>query len=487
MGKTLKIAGALLLICVLTFTAATGYFIAASDDVTVFRKTLYGDPKAAEGLKIDFRVQYKNTLHWDIHCDPVTGESDTDFIFSHNDPFYVPYDHGPMGVMMYALMDHRSHRFSWDPLPGTPEDSELFKLTEYLESLPLPEYEQDGHSTVAQEEICHTIDLSDFFEYYRFEGDVDLDGVGYVPFWDVDSAYSGTASEGSQLLTKLFNGYFKIPVRDNATVQISVYEYRNGQREYHFDGFPEDSTFFCPEIFSFVAGSSCYFAFSNTMGHDVSRIPGGWGIYRLDYTRTGNQDIATAQLSTAYSLDAATYVQGMKLSADGRRILLTNTREDGVYLTVIDLATMEQLKEIQLYSGTEAPYIHVDIHDDFILTSCGSRLCVYQLLTDGTYEQRIDVDNDFVDQPQFLNRYADFVAFDGQRLAIVDILMRYEMEGDTPYAYETCGFALQIFDSTGLLYHGEYGTSLEPIDRNSFRYGNFNYANYNAPFLLEWE
>ena len=73
MGKTLKIAGALLLICVLTFTAATGYFIAASDDVVVFPKTLYGDPKAAEGLKIDFRAQYKSTLHWDIHCDPVTG------------------------------------------------------------------------------------------------------------------------------------------------------------------------------------------------------------------------------------------------------------------------------------------------------------------------------------------------------------------------------------------------------------------------------
>lgn len=487
MSKTLKIAGALLLICVLTFTAATGYFIAASDDVSVFRKTLYGDPKAAEGLKIDFRAQYKSTLHWDIHCDPVTGESDTDFIFSHNDPFYVPYDHGPMGVMMYSLLDYRSHRFSWEPLPGTPEDSELFQLTEYLSSLPLPEYEQDGHSTVAQEEICHTIDLSDFFEYYRFEGDVDLDGVGYVPFWDVYSEYSSTASEGSQLLAKLFNDHFKIPVRDNATVLISVYEYRDGRREYHFGGFPEDSTFFCPEIFSFVAGSSCYFAFSSTMGHDVSQIPGGWGIYRLDYTRTGTQDIATAQLCTAYSLDAATYVQGMKLSADGRRILLTNTREDGVYLTVIDLATMAKLQEIEIYHGTEAPYVHVDIHDDFILTSCGSRLCVYQLLAGGTYEPRIDVDTGFSDQSQFLNRYADFVAFDGQRLAIVDHLVRSVKKDDIDYGYEACGFTLQIFDSTGLLYHGEYGTSLEQVEWNGPLYGDYVNSNYNAPFLLEWE
>lgn len=487
MGKTLKIAGAILFVCLLTFTAATAFFSAASDDVEIFQKTLYGDPKAAEGLKVDFRVQYKNTLHWDIHCDPVTGESDTDFIFSHDDPFYVPYDHGPSGVMMYALMDYRAHHFSWEPLPGVPEDSGIFKLAEYLNSLPAPEYEQDGHSTVAQEEICHTVDLSDYFEYYLFEGDLDLFGSGRIPFWNVYSEYSSAASEGSQLLAKLFNSYFKIPVKDNATVLVSVFEYRNGRREYLFGGFPEDSTFFCPESFSFVSGNSCYFVFSNTMGHDVSQIPGGWGIYRLDYTLTGTQDIATAQLSTAYPLDAAGYVQHMELSADGKRILLINARGDGTYLTVIDLATMAKLQEIEIYHGTEAPYIHVDIHDDFILTSYGSRLCVYQLLADGTYEQRIDVDTGFSDQPQFLNRYVDFVAFDGQRLAIVDILMRYEMEGDTSYAYETCGFALQIFDSTGLLYHGEYGTSLEPADRNGFRYGDFNYANYNAPFLLEWE
>ena len=424
---------------------------------------------------------------WDIHCDPVTGESDTDFIFSHDDPFYVPYDHGPMGVMMYSLLDYRSHRFSWEPLPGTPEDSELFQLTEYLSSLPLPEYEHYGSSTVAQEEICHTIDLSDFFEYYRFEGDVDLDGVGYVPFWDVYSEYSSAASEGSQLLTKLFNDYFKIPVRDNATVLVSVFEYRNGRREYHFGGFPEDSTFFCPESFSFVSGNSCYFVFSDTMGHDVSQIPGGWGIYRLDYTLTGTQDIATAQLCTAYPLDAATYVQGMKLSADGRRILLTNTREDGVYLTVIDLATMAKLQEIEIYHGTEAPYVHVDIHDDFILTSCGSRLCVYQLLAGGTYEPRIDVDTGFSDQSQFLNRYADFVAFDGQRLAIVDHLVRSLKKDDIDYGYEACGFALQIFDRTGLLYHGEYGTSLELVEWNGPLYGDYVNSNYNAPFLLEWE
>lgn len=487
MGKTLKIAGAILLVCLLTFTAATAFFIAASDDVEVFQKILYGDPKAAEGLKVDFRVQYKNTLHWDIHCDPVTGESDTEFTFSHDDPFYVPYDHGPSGVMMYALMDYRAHHFSWEPLPGVPEDSGIFKLAEYLNSLPAPEYEQDGNSTVAQEEICHTVDLSDYFEYYLFEGDVDLFGSGWIPFWNVCSEYSSAATEGSQLLAKLFNGYFKIPVKDNATVLVSVFEYRNGRREYHFGGFPEDSTFFCPESFSFVSGNSCYFVFSNTMGHDVSQIPGGWGIYRLDYTLTGTQDIATAQLSTAYPLDAAGYVQRMELSADGKRILLINARGDGTYLTVIDLATMATLQEIEIYHGTEAPYIHVDIHDDFILTGYGSRLCVYQLLADGTYEQRIDVDTGFSDQPQLLNRYADFVAFDGQRLAIVDILMRYEMEGDTSYGYETCGFALQIFDSTGLLYHGEYGTTLEPADRNGFRYGDFNYANYNAPFLLEWE
>lgn len=185
MGKTLKIAGALLLICALSFAAATAFFIAASDDVEVLPKTLYGDPTAAEGLKVDFRVQHHGTLHWDIHCNPVTGESDTDFIFDRDDPFFEQWEYTPSGVQMYAVMDYRSHRFYWnmDDLQATPKDSGLFKLGEYLKSLPLLENEQDGSATLdlSQEETFHTIDLSDFFEYYPFEGEVDLWDAGHIP------------------------------------------------------------------------------------------------------------------------------------------------------------------------------------------------------------------------------------------------------------------------------------------------------------------
>lgn len=491
MGKALKIAAALLLICVLVFTAATGFFIAASDDVEVIQKTLYGDPKAAEGLRLDFRAQYR-TLHWDIHCDPVTGESETDFIFAQDDPFYVPYDSGPRGVQMYALMDYRAHRFYWDMenFQAAPQDSGIFKLAEYLQSLPLPENEQDGRGTVieAQEETYHTVDLSDFFEYYPFEGEVDLWGVGRIPSWYAYSAYSTEAYDSSKMLSQLFNGYFKIPVPDNATIEVNVFEYRDGQRDYLFGGFPGDSTFFYPEVYSFLVGNSCYFVFSETMGHDVGQIPGGWGIYRLDYTLLEKEDdIATAQLSTVFPLDTAAYVQDMELSADGKTILLTNARGNGTYLTVIDLATMDTLQEIELYSGTESPYIYVDIHDDFILTECQDRLCVYQLLADGSYEQRIDVDLSATGYPLGLDRYDDRVSFDGQRLAVAQVLNRHMEKDGITYSYPTCGFTLQIFDHAGLLYYGEYGTSLESVNWDGIRYGDNNYANYNAPFQLTWE
>ena len=486
MGKTLKIAGALLLICTLSFAAATAFFVTASDDVAVFQKTLYGDPKAAEGLNVDFRVQYRSTLHWDIHCDPVTGKSDTDFIFAHDDPFYVPYNSGPRGVELYSLMDYRSYSFYHNSYFDESVDG-LFKLGEYLKSLPLLENEQDGSATLdpSQEETSHTIDLSDFFDYYPFEGSVDLFGTGSIPLWNPYADHGGEISV--EILGALFNDYFKIPVLDNAFVQIGIDEYRDGQRNYHFAGFPEETTFFCPELYGFVVGNSCYFVFSETMGNDVSQIPGGWGIYRLDCTVDTHENITAAQLSTVYSLDTDTYVGDMELSADGKRILLTNTREAGTYLTVIDLDTMRTLQEIELYSGTESPYTDVDIHDDFILTQCGDQLCVYQLLPDGTYEQRIDVNLSATGYPSGLDLYNDHVSFDGQRLAVAQVLFQ-EIPGNGPvYGSETAGFTLQIYDSTGLLYYGEYGTSLEPVRLDGMLYRDDNYANYYAPFKLEWE
>lgn len=492
MGKTLKIAGALLLICALSFAAATAFFIAASDDVEVLPKTLYGDPTAAEGLKVDFRVQHHGTLHWDIHCNPVTGESDTDFIFDRDDPFFEHWEYTPSGVQMYAVMDYRSHRFYWnmDDLQATPKDSGLFKLGEYLKSLPLLENEQDGSATLdlSQEETFHTIDLSDFFEYYPFEGEVDLWDAGHIPSWDVCSIYRAENYDSSKMLSQLFQNHFKIPVPDNATILVNIFEYRDGQRDFHFGGFPEDTAFFYPENYGFTVGNSCYFVFSETMGNDVSQIPGGWGIYRLDYTlMEKEQDIETAQLSTVYSLNPDTYVQDMVLSADGKRILLTNVRDGCTYLTVIDLATMKQLQEIELYSGAEQPYIHVDIHDDFVLTQCTEQLCVYQLLPDGTYELRIDVDLSATGYPSDLDRHNDHVSFDGQRLAVAQVLFR-EIPGNGPvYGSETAGFTLQIYDSTGLLYYGEYGTTLETANWDSIRYGQHIYPNYNAPFYLMWE
>ena len=113
---------------------------------------------------------------------------------------------------------------------------------------------------------------------------------------------------------------------------------------------------------------------------------------------------------------------------------------------------------------------------------------MYQLLTDGTYEQRIDVDLSATGYPSDLDRYDDRVAFDGQRLAIANGLLRDVKEDDNRiYAYPACGFTLQIFDNTGLLYYGEYGTTLETVNWDSIRYGQHIYPNYNAPFYLMWE
>lgn len=501
MGKTRIAIAVLLCICLLSFTAATAFLMPVTEDVTVTRNVLYGDPSALEGLNVDFRCQYRATLHWDIHCDPVTAESTTDFIFSHDDPFATPYDGTPRGVEMYPLLDYRSHRFSLntDLSPSVPADSGIARLIADLNALPLSESETDGTGTVDadEEDSNHTVDLSDYFEYYPFDGLVDISYTGLTPSWEAFSEYSARASESSKMLSELFNSYFKIPVQDNALVKIHIIDWRDGSRDYIFGGFPNDTAYFSPETYSFVSGSSSYFVFDSSHGQDVSQIPGGWGIYRLDYTLAADGDIASAELSTVYPLDPAIRVNGMTLSGDGKTILLRSFDDKGDYLTVIDLATMEKLQELAFTDDAQSVRSEFIIQDDYIICLYnGTQLSVYQRLANGTYEQRIDIDitaAEDVPTPNFYSMYScdhSGMAFDGQRLVVGDFLFR---PLGSPYIGSTrtvCGFTLSVYDSTGLIYHGEYDTSLSPVIPAADAYSIYSeeiYPNYNEPLVLTWE
>ena len=75
-----------------------------------------------------------------------------------------------------------------------------------------------------------------------------------------------------------------------------------------------------------------------------------------------------------------------------------------------------------------------------------------------TAPQPGDIDGTFAD----INTYAA-MDFDGERLILADILL------ETQYrTMQTCGFCLAVYDSTGLLYYGEYDSSLSVNPNTSY-------------------
>jgi hypothetical protein len=69
--------------------------------------------------------------------------------------------------------------------------------------------------------------------------------------------------------------------------------------------------------------------------------------------------------------------------------------------------------------------------------------------------------------------------FDGERLAVVDVLR--SPDGN---AWESCGFVLSVYDESGLLYLGEYESSLTVGGYHSSNY-NFN-CHLLSPFTVAW-
>jgi hypothetical protein len=110
------------------------------------------------------------------------------------------------------------------------------------------------------------------------------------------------------------------------------------------------------------------------------------------------------------------------------------------------------------------------------LSMSGNQLAVIAVNEAGDYEHRFTAPVTDSETPLYDLSVNAVMDYDGGRLAVCGSIR------DETYRYDTCGFYLAVYGETGLLYCGEYASSLDAgaADANRCRPGD------NEPLTVSW-
>lgn len=215
--------------------------------------------------------------------------------------------------------------------------------------------------------------------------------------------------------------------------------------------------------FVFDAHVDSYVPTSNTV--DTDQIKGGFGIYKLPYTKESWKNDVDITFETVFKLDPDNYILELEISSDGRQLYLF-TYEDGMLtVTVIDTATYAEVQKIPVCSmkshRTDLMYV---LRDDYIAAMVDNSYAeqtMYLLSRDADGKLTLDFAAD-------LNKYGESVAqkyseeirweyitdlsvgYDGSRL----VLCRPAYDSRSTY------IEMLVYTKDGLQYCGRYTLSL---------------------------
>ena len=307
--------------------------------------------------------------------------------------------------------------------------------------------------TAPGEEKSRTIRLKDYMEYYPLGGYVEVPMLTVGLGGRLAYQYSEWTPE-MEALTE----YFKIPVLEEETREISIARHRDGDL-HGLGGGSTDSDAFQLWTLSAVTEEACYFVFDahTTDGNivDLSLIKGGFGIYCLPYENVSEQEtkLVAEKLEMVYGLDPEVQILDLKLSEDKNRLLLTTMEQEKLVLTVIKVGTMDCLQRLEVAQGGSWGCHY---GDDFIVWRLDEdHIVLISQKPDGTYQTEFEVSlwgDTEMDYPFY---FSDCVMdWNGEKLAISGY------ENDSWSGYYNCSFYLGVYDSTGMVYCGYYDSSL---------------------------
>lgn len=449
MRKAAILLIALLLILSVGLILAQLLLAPYQEQVTWQENTLYGDKSVVEGLTVQTRNSTDvGSLLWTTRS--VLGQEMETQLVSARQGFPAAKEEYS-GVILSTQEEFPVTKTEASWLDDGAQ-ARFAKLTDFFQNV----YDTMSESTQQNYEL----DLRTYFTYYPLDGRFDLPGA--------ETAFWSNARENPGPSWQAFNDYFKIPILGQctllATFERSYYNTRNTSMEVQ--------AFYRPEFSGVTTGDACYFTFDPVAADgsiaDCSLIPGGYGIYRFDYSldKKGNAEADPESLTTAYSLDPAESFYDLWLSQDEDRLLLLTTKDGSLFLTVINLETMTCLQKLEMTTLPADCDLQVQLGDGCItlLIAQGpeeNRFLVFGPQQDGTYRFAFETD---LDSPAFSTTetmlgdfYRDYtMAFNGEYLVLAQNVAVEE-------GY-LCDFYIVAYNATGMVYAGEYRVNLSEIN-----------------------
>ena len=516
MKKSFVLLMALLVLITGTACYAQNALLKEKDQVHYTENVLYGDKSVVEGVQVDTNISYEYQLFW--HTLYEIGEipkEETEYTFSQTQYHEGRYEYSGSFFFHTDCTDMISNDYD--------QDRTYYGMEQAMKEL----YD----STAPGEEKSAVVYLKDYVEYYSFIHDMEFP---YMPdteikmynqygYWrlldllnDIETMEafpeSNENTEELENLKKLlkdaeaFQEFFKIPVLETEAYAISVKRDETGEiigmgvsssqsgtatGEIDFPELPnlEEIDSFSFNVYSVFDEGDCYFTFDphTEKGKlvDMSLIPGGYGIYHLTYdNKKGTIDIENMKM--IYALDTKNVFEEIKLDESGKNLLVITSDDTTRYMQVIDRATMTLIDTFNL--GDKEAYFTIWNFEDYMIIRA-ENIMVYEYNESGRYTQALSVDFEAVEENikagspnmDFLNWDSAF-DWNGETLLIANEL--YLMD-EYLRVTENCNFYVAAVDATGLLYYGEYMSTLDCRDGgHKFCYFNPDMKN---PIQIQWK
>ena len=434
---------------------------APHDQVVFTEQTFYGDKSAAEGLEVVVRSTYNEQLFWDTSYSAGTSpDTKTQFAFSAI-PELPPSESDFIGLDIEKDISPERFYDTEQPKVG------LAKA-----------YQELFDATAPGEEGTAVVRLKDYMDHYPLH--ILLELPTEVDWFDSaeDTAEEEFYPNSNWDVMRQLTEYFKIPVLENEFFEIGLNKTMDGKVSGTFGG-SADGDSFDFHLNTVLTDDACYFTFPARSWEgtiiDTSLLPDGYGIFRMGYQpnrvdESGQEicDFDIESLDMVYALDPSVYQECMYLSEDETQIYLLTQKDGVLHLTVIDVATMTTVQELEIIDFEEERGGIHKIHqkeDYWVLWLTGGKLAVLDRTLDGLFVPRFCVPYNDPDIEKYSMSMYSEVDWNGERLAVVDMFDIEYFDEVKQYhrGCRSCGFWLLVYDDTGeMLYAGRYDSSLTP-------------------------
>lgn len=496
-----------LLVCVIGGTCyVSADLLKEKDNVQIAETVILGDKSVVEGVTVERNVKYDTHIRWNTTY--VVGEEakcDTIYTFDEQGKLYEENIRRYEGIELHTNVIRAFEDASEKAEDLTGVDRAMKELFD---------------ETEPGQENSKIIDLKDYLDFYEYEITIELPGDITHHFLNREEleeslAYYGNDKNywGSLYLEELkeelhiletFTEFFKIPVIDNHLYEIAVSKDKDGNLYGWSYGTANgggssgnvsmgstltDSDSFNMWAISAFTEDMCYFTFDpytdNGQLVDTSYIPGGFGIYQLPFDKE-NGTIDVDNLRLVYALDPTEDILNLHYDERRNTLLLLGHKdaETGYQMTVFDADTMEVKQEV--FYSDDGYGAGIYMGDDFIVLETMDDVIVLSVEENGTYQKELECDIKCLKE-QTSVEYLDFARmdfdWDGGKLIFAGAL-----NDRTSYRYyQSCGFYLAVYDKTGLIYYGEYVSSLDAESN----IGNYDYnfvcrPTENDPIKISW-